>query len=211
MTNVARTNMNGHRPSSDLYSTPHEATHPFVLFEMEALRAAVANDCIWEPAAGEGWIAQVLEIHGFDVIETDKFIHHRARNQPVEQLDFFTAMTVRAPVIITNPPYLDINAFIRHALMLEPIYAAFFLPVTFLAGKRRRDLRDAVVGGCKLARVLTLEFRVTLKPTKLKLKNTGVVTYAWFVWVRGHTGPSVNYSLPRAAEMTATDEMRRAA
>lgn len=199
MTNVSRTNMNGHRPSSDLYSTPHEATHPFVLFELERLRAAVANDAIWEPAAGEGWVAQVLEIHGFNVIESDKYVHHRQRNQPVEQADFFEQWFLRAPVIVTNPPYKCVNAFIRHALMLEPRYAAFLLPITFLAGKKRRDLREGVIGGCKLARVLTLEFRVTLKPTHLKLENTGVVTYAWFVWERGHQGPSVNYGLARAA------------
>lgn len=204
MTNVSRTNRNGLRPKSDLYSTPHEATRSFVAFERRALMTACGRARkIWEPAAGEGFIADVLEVSGFRTIESDKYMHPRASRRPCHRRDLFAVRAALADACVTNPPYSEGNSgdgFVRHLLSLRPKYAAFFLPVTFLAGIGRADILDAVFCGLALKRVLVLAWRCTLKPRLVKLKNSGVVTYAWFIWERAKVwAPATFHRLYRVA------------
>jgi hypothetical protein len=188
MTNVSRTNRNGLRPKSDLYSTPHEATRAMIAFERRALnRASGRARRIWEPAAGEGWVADAFESAGFTAIESDRYIHPRKSRRPVIRRDFFDCRAREADVMATNPPYSEGNSgdrFVRHGLSLRPKYAAFFLPITFLASVGRRDILDALFCGMALKRVLVISWRLTLKPRLVKLKNGGVVTFAWFIWER---------------------------
>ncbi len=214
MTNVSRTNRNGKRPRSDLYSTKPEATRAYVRFEHRALmlhagRDLVFDGTIWEPAAGEGKLAEVLNAHGFATVETDLMRHADTLPSHVRKIklqDFMKTRRRRADIIVTNPPYSvgkSGDDFVRHALRLEPRYAAFLLPITFIAGLKRFDLIEGAVGGLGLARVLVLAWRCTLKPTRLKLKNSGVTTYAWFIWERGHRGPFKTFRLYRTAQEQA--------
>lgn len=188
MTNVSRTNQNGLRPKSDLYSTPHEATRSFVAFERRTLVSAAGRSRrILEPAAGEGWIADVLEQAGFRTVESDRYIAPRASRRPIARRDFFDCRRLDAQVVVTNPPYSEGNSgdrFVRHALSMRPRYAAFFLPITFFASIGRADILDVLFCGLRLARVLVPAWRLTLKPRLVKLKNSGVVTYGWFIWER---------------------------
>lgn len=209
MTNVSRTNRNGLRPGSDLYSTKPEATRAFVRFERRSLRLHTDRDrrfggAIWEPAAGEGKLAEVLNQEGFATVETDLHAHSDTLLNHVGRIrvpiDFMAQVRKSADLIVTNPPYSvghSGDGFVRHALMMGPRYAAFLLPITFLAGLKRFDLIEGVVGGLGLARVLVLAWRCTLKPTRLKLKNSGVTTYAWFIWEQGHRGPFKTFRLYR--------------
>ncbi len=194
MTNVSRTNRNGLRPKSDFYPTPAEAIRPFLARERRSLLAADRGR-VWEPAAGDGAIAAQLRADGFKVIESDLYRHPRAKGEPGLnfQGDFLKIEGPRARAIVTNPPFNIADAFVRHALRLGARYIAMFLPITYLAGINRADVVD------QLARVLVLAFRVTLKPARVKLKNSGVVTYAWFIWQRGHKGPATVQRLYRVA------------
>lgn len=210
MTNVSRTNRNGKRPRSDLYSTKPEATRAFTDFEWRRLVFHAHRDSrfggrIWEPAVGEGWLAEVLNRMGFETIETDKVLHRTALPWHIERIgvaDFFTCDALLASIIVTNPPYSEGKSgdrFVRHALRLRPAYAAFLLPITFAAGLNRGDILEGEVGGLRLARQLVLAWRCTLKPTRLTLKNSGVTSYAWFVWERGHEGSPTVHRLYRSA------------
>lgn len=206
MTNVSRTNQNGKRPKSGLYPTPAEATRAFLRFEFGAITRATRTTrrTIWEPAAGECDLAEVLLDMEFHVYCTDLFPRPgRLINQPLRQ-DFMLVekLPVAGLPIITNPPYSvgdSGDEFVRHALRLRPRYAAFFLPLTFLAGLNRADLIEGEVGGLRLARVLVLAWRCTLKPARLKLKNSGVTAFCWVVFERGHKGPFTVHRLYRDA------------
>jgi hypothetical protein len=207
MTNVSRTNRNGKRPKSDLYPTPAEATRAFVRHEYRALRRATTAP-IWEPAAGEGDLAIVLRAVGLPVYMSDLYVRPGHARVLPDCRDFMAAKMLPTPgtPIITNPPYSvgdSGDEFVRHALRLRPRYAAFFLPITFLAGLNRADLIEGSIGGLRLARVLVLSWRCTLKPSRLKLKNAGVVTFAWYVWTRGHRGPFTVHRLYRTPEEQA--------
>lgn len=192
MTNVSRTNRNGLRPASDFYPTPAAAVLPFLRHERTAIFRAHGGR-VWEPAAGDGAIATLLRAALCKVVESDLYRHRRGRKEPalaVRQC-FLKFRKPLAKAVITNPPFMLAEEFIRHALGLGAHYVAMFLPITFLAGVKRADILD------KLARVLVLSWRVTLKPKGVTLKNSGVVTYAWFVWERGHRGPATVHRLYR--------------
>ena len=177
MTNVSRTNRNGRRPRSDFYPTPPPATRALI-----AAEAAHLPSKIWEPAAGDGDIGVVFqEVSLCDVVMTEYRATSRCRHVR-GGVDFLREKKLLAPAIVTNPPYRIANEFIRHALSLRPAYAAFFLPITYLAGVDRADMIEGEIGGCSLARVLVFRNRVTLAPRGLKLRNSGVTTYAWFIW-----------------------------
>lgn len=192
MTNVSRTNRNGLRPTSDFYPTPAEAVRPFIAMERDAMFRADRGR-VWECAAGDGAIAQELRSARFKVIESDLYVHARVKGTPKLNFraDFLNSEGPRSRAIVTNPPFKLADDFVRHALRLGARYVAMLLPITYLAGLKRADVID------QLARVLVLAFRVTLKPKRVKLKNSGVVTYAWFVWERGHRGPATLHRLYR--------------
>jgi hypothetical protein len=183
MTNVSRTNQNGKRPKSNFYPTPAGATRALIAHE----RAALKGLTIWEPAAGDGAIGAEFRGQGFDVRMSE--LRGVARRSPVRRMilggaDFFEQDRLMGEAIVTNPPYGKkvCDRFIRHALNLRPRYAAFFLPLVYLAGIGRADLIEGATSGLSLQRVLVFRERVTLAPRGLKLKSSGVVAYAWFVW-----------------------------
>lgn len=197
MTSVARTNRNGKRPASDFYPTPAEATLAWLCAEWPAIRRLGA---VWDPAAGNDAILLPLRAAGVKTVATDLFDQGgRAKGRR----DFLKERRLRAPAIATNPPYKIASAFARHALTLAPKYLALLLPITFMAGLKRCDVLDGKTYAPRLARVLVLAWRCTMKPPRLKLKNRGVTTYAWFVWTCGHVGPAVISRLYRPGDRGA--------
>jgi len=106
----------------------------------EAIRALLARDgarivalggLVWEPAVGDGALAREIETAGLRVIGSDV----EDRGWPGGFfLDFMRVPAAPAPVIITNPPYSEINArdghgrWLRHTLALpEWRYCALLL------------------------------------------------------------------------------------
>lgn len=82
------------RLPNEFYPTPPEATR--ALLSVESF-----DGPIWEPACGDGRIAQVLLDHGYTVIATD--LH--AYGYGASGVDFLREAEPRARHIVTNPPY----------------------------------------------------------------------------------------------------------
>lgn len=82
-----------------------------------AVRALIANERfdgeIWEPACGDGAMAEVLKLTGQPIIASDLYV--RGYGQP--GLDFLNA-TRRANNIVTNPPYHSAEGFAATGLRL---------------------------------------------------------------------------------------------
>ena len=99
------------REKYDYYATEPKATE-------ELLKLEHFSHYIWEPAAGEGHIAEVLKSHNYDVVTNDII----ERNYPLDgEMDFFNVtkenMSNTIPRdIITNPPYKYAKEFVEHAL-----------------------------------------------------------------------------------------------
>jgi len=156
--------------TDDAYDTPAEAVR--ALLTVEPLPTH-----IWEPAAGTGSIVNVLREAGHTVMATDIDTG----------VDFL--MEYRAPIgcgcIVTNPPYKLADEFVRHALTLVP-HVVMLLRFNFLEGVGRSDIIDQ-----QLRRVHLFRNRLPMMHRKnwTGPRTTSMVAFAWFVWMRGHTGP----------------------
>lgn len=91
------------------------------LLARDGQRIAALGGRVWEPAVGDGALARELACAGLRVIGSDV----EDRGWPGAWfLDFMQVPTSPAPVIITNPPYSEINArdghgrWLRHTLEL---------------------------------------------------------------------------------------------
>ena len=145
---------------------------------------------ILEPACGGGHIAEVLLKHGHDVLCSD--IVDRGYEKQTMTADFLHwSMSPRnSRDIITNPPYSKAKEFVEHAMSIsqESVKVAMFLKLTFIEGKKRKELFDKFPP--KTIYVFTNRvdcWKNGIKPEKA----SKAVCYAWFVWEKGWTGDTV--------------------
>lgn len=205
---VAMAGGSGAKDDADPYQffpTPPEGTEAFARAEGARIRAIIedyspiggAGDAVWDCACGDGAILKVLARHRLPVIGSD--IVDRGYGEG--RRDFLSASGL-SRIIVTNPPYSGgmAEAFIRRAIALDVVYAAFLLKSTFFhAGERRRLFVD-----CPPARVLPLAFR-------LDFKGLGAPTMecAWFIFLprarkRGWDEPTIyGTPLPRPGDTTS--------
>jgi hypothetical protein len=125
---------------------------------------------ILEPAPGNGQLAASLRSRGFEV-HAPRY-DFLASTPPLRGVD----------ALVTNPPYGErgelAEAFIRHAIELDPPIAAFLLRVDFDSAKTRVDMfRDCPTFAGKIAlldRIVWFENKGA-KPSE---------NHAWFIWHR---------------------------
>lgn len=155
------------REGTDFYPTPPDVTH--ALLNFLDLPMGIR---IWEPACGEGHISRVLAERGLIVHSTD--LH--ARGFGMDGVDFLEVPKVSTSQwIITNPPFSQAEAFIRHAIQLGLPFA-FLLKGQFWHAQRRA----ALFAEHRPIAVLPLTWR----PDFLMGRKGGSPTMeaAWTVW-----------------------------
>jgi hypothetical protein len=173
---MARAKVNARRSyaerGADMYPTPREAT--WSLVALESLPRV-----IWEPAAGDGAIVQVLEDAGHDVIPSDLIDYG---------VGFWVADYLATPVppgaggIVTNPPYRRAEPFLQKALGEVP-YVALLLRTNFLESVGRLPFFRAHPPA-----------RVWISSRRLPMmhrrdwdgpRSSSNHTFAWLVWDAG--------------------------
>lgn len=176
----ARNYAKNEREVNDYYATEPKAVE--LLLEQEEF-----SPHVWEPACGEGHMSKVLESHGYKVLSTDLV----DRGYGEGGVDFFAITKTDYPLdIITNPPYKYAKEFVEHALdiSMDGTKIAMFLKIQFLESKARRELFDkhppqtVYVSSSRLKCAMNGDFEKYAKST--------AVCYAWFVWQKGHMGPT---------------------
>jgi hypothetical protein len=159
------------RKENDLYQTEPWATEALLR------HVDVAGKFVWEPAAGNHLMADVLREAGAMVACTDIAIYDRPQDQI---LDFLSDCRDHAPeAIITNPPYGKGNReavkFCELALERCDGIVAMLLTAKFDFGKTRQHLfRDNPRFWMKIA----LTDRIQWFPGA----TTGTEDHAWYVW-----------------------------
>jgi hypothetical protein len=161
--------------------------------EPDAIRALLARDGdriralgqAWEPAAGHGHLSREIEAAGVPCAVSD-IADHGCPGVTIRS--FYDWQDSPAPVIITNPPYAEINArdgrgkWLRHTLdMPNWRYCAYLLSWDWPAARDNGlgDLLDHTpFSYCYLMR-WKLDFTGEGSPTQ---RN------AWFVWDRDWQG-----------------------
>lgn len=176
----------------DLYETPPAATR--ALMRHEPLPRH-----IWEPAAGRGAIMNELCAAGLLVSGSDLVDYGNPRI--ISGRDFLferAAPPGYGDCIVTNPPYLIAGEFIEHGLTLVPLVIVL-LRLAFLeggdeGGSRESSRRRArLLDGGQLARVRIFRNRLPMmhRDGYAGPKTTSATAYAWFVFNRNHSGPTI--------------------
>jgi hypothetical protein len=123
---LTNTSIVNKRRELDYYPTPPDVTLALLQF------LNLSKDLvIWEPACGEGHMANVIKQWGCKVQSSDI----RDTGYGEGHLDFLTA-TRNADAIITNPPFALSEAFIRHGIAQASIVAMLLKSQYWHAQKR---------------------------------------------------------------------------
>ena len=166
---------NFERQANELYETEAWAT--------EALLRVLPNIqgwTIWEPAAGNHKIADVLAQHGAHVSTSDIVTYDRTHtfiHDCVNTPDF--GFGPKTDALITNPPYGKGNReavkFAKNALELCDGWVALLLTAKFDFGKTRRDLfADNPRFYGKVALLDRIQW--------FEGATTGTEDHAWYIW-----------------------------
>ncbi len=168
------------RKANELYETEAWATEAL----LRVLPPPPRSLEVWEPAAGNHAIADVLYQGGADVFTSDIVQYSRPHNAIFDFLSGAAvpdAIPLRAlQAVITNPPYGKGNreavAFARKALGRCPhCWVALLLTAKFDFGKTRMDLfRDSPRFFAKVALVDRIQWFAG--------EHGGTEDHAWFIW-----------------------------
>lgn len=178
--NFSRNNASGKRKESDNYPTPYALTWEF----LQADKANWdTNGSIYEPACGEGRMVTILK--------ACNFMNLQYYDLDRDGKDYLLEPQQRQ-YMITNPPYTLAHEFILKSKRIITDQFAMLLPLTYLQGSKR--LRE--VWSDKefpLARIYVFNRFPMLdghirQDWKLK---TGMQSYMWAVWKKGHTAEPV--------------------
>lgn len=161
------------RAQNDLYQTEPWATEALLRhFNVDGLT-------VWEPAAGNHLLADVLRENGATVRTSDIATYDRQHDAIFDFLKVRSHHEPGIDAIITNPPYgkgnRDAVLFARLALERCPCRVALLLTAKFDFGKTRVDLfRDNPRFVAKIA----LLDRIQWFPGD----HGGTEDHAWYIW-----------------------------
>lgn len=163
--------------SLDYFPTPPWATR--ALLEHAFPRLGVTSIAsAWEPACGEGHIAEVLREYCAQVSYSD--VHDYGYGLTGE-LDFLeTDAPIAAEWIITNPPFGDKSIpFVKRALELAPNVAMFFRSQWAVEGLERYE---EIFRATPPTLVSFFVERVPLCKGRWDPDGTTATAYCWLVW-----------------------------
>ena len=162
---VAMAGGNGDYEPNGHYPTPHLATEALVQAFMKRLPRRV-----WEPACGGGHMAEVLKAWDLDVLATDLYDY----GYGIPQWDFLTGAVPRGvKAIITNPPFMLAEAFIRRADELRVPFFAFLLKANYFNVAGRIGLFKEIPPSHVMPLTWRLDFTGKGAPT---------MDCSWYVW-----------------------------
>lgn len=175
--------------SLDYFPTPPWATRALIECVLPTLHIHKLG-AAWEPACGEGHIAEVLREYCLLVQATDVFDYGYAPRC----LDFLAEDTTGdAEWIITNPPFGDkTEAFVLRSLQLARTGVAMFVRLQWLEtiGRYERLFRDRpptlISFFCE---------RVNLCKGRWEPEGSTATAYIWLVWLKG-ASPRAPFWIP---------------
>lgn len=137
----------------------------------------------WEPACGEGHMAHgLLDYFEGGVFASDIFDYGYGSVRD------FLADDGGAPSvdwIVSNPPFIKGEAFVRRAWPLARRGVAMLLRLVFLEGAARYRL---FYEDCLLSAVAPFAERVPMVKGRWDPNASSATAYAWFIWIKPETG-----------------------
>lgn len=186
----------------DYFPTPPWATRALIEEVFPQLGVECRERDAWEPACGEGHIAEVLREYFRDVVASD--IHEYGYGHVADYL----AAVPGADWIITNPPFgQKTEAFVLKALDDSNVGVAMFVRLQWLetVGRYERLFRDRpptlIAFFCE---------RVPLCKGRWDPEGDTATAYIWLIWVKGRP-PQPPFWIPpgRREQLTRDDDVER--
>jgi hypothetical protein len=174
--------------SLDWFATPPWATRALiecVLDKRGIGKEALATQCVWEPAAGEGHMAEVLREYFAHVYASD--VHDYGRDYPVgsfvgEGIDcsnWPTTIRHYPHWIATNPPFNLAAEFAERALAESDRGVALFARTAWLEGG---DRYRSLFSQRPPTTVALFSERVPLTKGGWNPDASTATSYAWVIW-----------------------------
>lgn len=168
--------------SLDFFPTPPWATRALLVDVFGKYVDHEPQSC-WEPAAGEGHMAEVLReflplVHASDV-------HDYGKGYPVGSfvggaLDLDRATCPFAPEwVITNPPFNLAAEFVDQALEVATVGVAFLLRTTWLESEDRWQSVFRLRAPRLVAQFVE---RCPMVQGRWDPRKRSATAYAWFIW-----------------------------
>jgi hypothetical protein len=166
----------------DFYPTPPTMTEQLLRYERTFFGT------VWEPAAGQGHMVNVLRQHGCNVYASD----FKDYGFALDGVKDFRLCELPEGVnhIVTNPPYSISDEFVSHALDIVPNggRVAMLVRLQFLESVGRYE---RFFGPRPPARVHVFVKRESIYKDGIKQENSGAICYAWIVWEKNDDGSFV--------------------
>lgn len=196
------------RDGADFYPTPPWATRALIR-HVAPLVGMTNSHYVWEPACGDGMMAEVLVEHFAHVYRTDKYDYGYGKTG----VDFLSpdarGDNYQPHWIITNPPYNVAAEFTRVALERCSVGVAMLVRLSFLEGRARYEQLFSQHPPMIVAPFVE---RIGFRPgTWDPEADRGVVAHAWFAWRRDtRTEPRMTWIPPNVRnELTRPDDAVR--
>lgn len=178
--------------SLDYFPTPPWATRAFLTHVLPAVGDLAPAQTAWEPACGEGHIAEVLAEQFQTVLATD--IHDYGYGAIADFLTTEPPLGFKADWIITNPPFNEkAEAFVLRALGLAQCGVAMFLRLQWLEtiGRYERIFKPYPP-----ALIAQFAERVPLCKGRWNPEGDTATAYLWIVWRKNHAQPTRFFWIP---------------
>jgi hypothetical protein len=165
----------------------------------------------WEPACGEGHMAEPLAEYFHDVIASDIFNYGYAP-QTCQIQDFLkytgTVLSTDVDWVITNPPFEDrVLKFMVKALEIARVGVAMFLQLRYLEGLGRYEKVYRFTPPTLIAPFVE---RVPLLMGHYDPKASTTTAFMWLVWVKGEQPRAPFWIPPGCREaLTKPDDAER--
>jgi len=179
---VGSSRNNGDRQQNDFYPTPRWCVE-------ELLKREHFEGSMWECACGKGDISEVLKDNNFNTFSSDIIDYSGYMDK---NIDFLNYDGKKYDNIITNPPYKYALDFVNQSKKYANNKIAMFLKTVFLESDGRYEMFQDTEFPLKT--MYQFSKRVSLYKDGKKMKNGGMIAYAWYVWDKNHTGkPTIEW------------------
>lgn len=188
--------------SLDFFPTPPWATRALIEIVLPEVGVYEVGPTVWEPACGEGHMAEVLMEYCNDVVATDIFDYGYGTVE-----DFLNAAADNPPSdwIITNPPFTGREdralLFAKHAIDHASIGVALFVRSQWLVegGERYQQLfKNTPPTLCAF-----FTERVPLHKGRYEPDGATMTAYSWVIWVKDEK-PLPPFWIPPICRATLT-------
>ncbi len=177
--------------SLEFMPTPPWATRTLIREVLVPRRAPIAEARVWEPAAGQGHMAEVLREFFADVYASDVFDYGVGypSGSFIAQDDRHAGDLVgdlaqcpfRPDWIVTNPPFSKFIPFVLRALREASQGVALFLPTRYVEGGERSG-RGPLFATTPPAIIAQFIERVPCHKGRWDPGGSTATAYCWMIW-----------------------------